>query len=371
MSVNGSQRAQPLVLVADDDDNMRLLTRESLEQAGFHVEEAEDGAQALSAVDLLQPDIVLLDVMMPQLDGFSVCRQLRTRPGGKHMPVLMVTGLDDSESINRGYDAGATDFISKPIKWTTLAYHVRYMLRAASAMVDLEKSNRVKDEFLGVMSHELRTPLNIIMGYTALIKDGAFGAEMNPEQQKALEIIVKQSDSLLGMINSIMEATKIESGASLLQIDDLSLVEFFDNLKSISVSPAHKEIALNWNYPTDLPPMRTDGEKLRHIVMNLINNAIKFTEQGSVTISVRVAQSEQLEVQVSDTGIGIAPELLPAIFDKFRQLDGSQTRDYGGVGLGLHIVKVFTNMLGGKIDVDSKPGHGSTFKLSFPLHLDA
>ena len=136
-------RANPLVLVADDDESMRLLMRESLEQAGFAVEEAEGGTEALAAFDRSRPDIVLLDVMMPEMDGFATCSRLRQRPDGEHVPVLMVTALDDAESINRAYDAGATDFISKPIKWATLGYHVRYMLRAARAMVDLSKSLEV------------------------------------------------------------------------------------------------------------------------------------------------------------------------------------------------------------------------------------
>jgi diguanylate cyclase (GGDEF)-like protein len=137
------QRTPPLVLVADDDDSMRLLIRESLEQAGLEVEEAENGVQALSLFERSQPDIVLLDVMMPRMDGFETCSEIRSRPGGGQVPVLMVTGLDDLDSIHRAYNAGATDFIAKPIKWPTLSYHVRYMLRAARALLELSNSLKV------------------------------------------------------------------------------------------------------------------------------------------------------------------------------------------------------------------------------------
>jgi diguanylate cyclase (GGDEF)-like protein len=133
-------RTSPLVLVADDDESMRLLMREALEQAGFDVAEADSGPEAVAAFDRWHPDIVLLDVMMPEMDGFTTCRRLRQLPSGEHVPVLMVTALDDAESINRAYDVGATDFIAKPIKWATLGYHVRYMLRAARAMADLSNS---------------------------------------------------------------------------------------------------------------------------------------------------------------------------------------------------------------------------------------
>jgi len=133
-------RTKPLVLVVDDDDSMRLLMREALEQSGFAVEEAESGPEALVIFDRARPDIVLLDVMMPEMDGFATCSRLRERSGGEHVPVLVVTALDDAESIGRAYDAGATDFIAKPIKWVTLGHHVRYMLRAARAMSDLNNS---------------------------------------------------------------------------------------------------------------------------------------------------------------------------------------------------------------------------------------
>ena len=129
-----------MVLVVDDDMTLRFLARESLEQAGFTVEEAEDGALVLAAFARLQPDIVLLDIDMPQVDGFTVCATLRHMPSGEHTPVLMMTGLDDVESINRAYEVGATDFITKPINWLILSHRVRYMLRASQTLADLRIS---------------------------------------------------------------------------------------------------------------------------------------------------------------------------------------------------------------------------------------
>jgi len=138
-----TSRSNPVILVADDDDSLRLLMHEALESSGFAVEEAENGVAALAAFDRTQPDVVLLDVMMPEMDGIVACAELRARPAGAHVPVLMVTGLDDMESIKHAYDAGATDFIVKPIKWPMLGYHVRYMLRAARAIVELNHSIEV------------------------------------------------------------------------------------------------------------------------------------------------------------------------------------------------------------------------------------
>src|SRR2546425_6092066 len=140
MTEEAPQKDRPVVLIADDDVTMRLLIRETLEQAGFTVAETEDGVQALSAFVRVRPDIVLLNVLMPKMDGFTTCATLRTLPGGAHTPVLMVTGLDDMESINQAYEAGATDFITKPLNWTVLGHRVRYLLRTSRAVEALRKS---------------------------------------------------------------------------------------------------------------------------------------------------------------------------------------------------------------------------------------
>ena len=137
-----ARRAQALVLVVDDDPMMRLLIGESLQQAGFAIEEAEDGLSALTAFERLQPDIVMLDVNMPGMDGFTVCTELRGMPVGNGVPVLMVTGLDDEASINRAYEVGATDFITKPINWPVLGHRVRYVLRASQALDDLRRTEQ-------------------------------------------------------------------------------------------------------------------------------------------------------------------------------------------------------------------------------------
>ncbi len=231
---------------------------------------------------------------------------------------------------------------------------------------DLEKANRVKDEFLGVMSHELRTPLNVIAGYTKIVQDGVLG-EINNEQVKALDKVTRHSNELLVMVNSIMDATKIEAGAVAIECDELPLSEFLDELKLLYEYPLGKDVSLRWDYTLLLPVIRTDRDKLKHILQNLINNALKFTEAGHVTVSARhIAGLDRIELSVADSGIGIAPEDLPLVFEKFRQLDASRTRSQGGVGLGLHIVKTFTEILGGTVGVRSQPQEGTVFTVTLP-----
>ncbi len=236
--------------------------------------------------------------------------------------------------------------------------------------IELKEANRVKDEFLSIMSHELRTPIATIMGYTRMVQTDMLG-EINQEQAQALGKVTKNSNELLAMINSIMEASKIEAGVSRVERREFDLVIFLDELKSFYFFPLGKELSFDWEYPSDLPAIRTDDAKLRNVLQNLIVNAIKFTERGCVTFSVSYsAETKMVVFKVSDTGIGIAKEALPVIFERFRQLDSSERRVYGGVGLGLHIVKKFTDMLGGTINVESEPGKGSTFTVHLPLNPD-
>jgi len=238
--------------------------------------------------------------------------------------------------------------------------------RTSRQAIALEKAHRVRDDFLSVMSHELRTPLNVISGYTKLVQEGMMG-EINTEQHKALHKVSRHADELLFMVNSIMNAAKIEGGAITVDYQEFFLTDLLDELKTLYDYPRGKEVNLEWNYPRDLPSMQSDRDKLKHILQNLINNALKFTDFGRVTVAAReIGKPTGVELTVADTGIGIPPEDLPLIFDRFRQLDGSRTRAHGGVGLGLHIVRTFTDLLGGTVKVSSKQGHGSTFIISFP-----
>ncbi|MGH7767508.1 MAG: ATP-binding protein [Candidatus Binatia bacterium] len=231
---------------------------------------------------------------------------------------------------------------------------------------DLIQANKAKDEFLSVMSHELRTPLNVIMGYAGMIKEGILGTT-NIEQERALEKVIGRSGDLLIMINQILQATSIEAGRVKIEKQELVLKEFLEGLKSNYEVRLNKGIAVNWDYPDDGLTVETDSAKLKHILQNLINNAIKFTAKGSVSITARyISEARAIEFKVVDTGIGISGEMLPSVFEIFHQVDSSETRTYGGVGIGLYIVKKYTDLLEGKIEVESALGKGTTFTLIIP-----
>jgi len=232
--------------------------------------------------------------------------------------------------------------------------------------VESDAANKLKGEFLSVMSHELRTPLSVAMGYAGMIKERVLG-EINSRQAEALDKVLRQGHDQLNMINSILYAASIHADAVKVERNDVEVNEILDDLKSTYAVILKKKITLVWDYPPQLPVIRTDVRKLRHILENLINNAIKFTDSGSVTVSVRsLPDAQVVQFKVTDTGPGISKDSLRIVFEMFQQGDGVERRLLGGVGLGLYIVKKFTELLGGTVEVESEFGKGSTFTITMP-----
>jgi signal transduction histidine kinase/HAMP domain-containing protein len=260
-------------------------------------------------------------------------------------------------------------FLTDITQQAAIALHnSRLYEQTKNQATELEKSNRIKDEFLGVISHELRTPLNIIMNCAEALKMGVFG-EITAEHEKGTEKIRTQASHLLSLINGILEITKIETGGTSLNLEPIDLNALSSELESdYAMVSKEKNLAVNWHMPANLPRITCDRIKLRQVIINLVNNAIKFTDEGSVDIFFRsVADEPFFEVSVADTGIGMADEFLPHIFDKFRQIDNSTTRNYSGTGLGLYLVKGFLDLLGGTIGVKSKVGEGTIFTVRIPV----
>jgi len=227
----------------------------------------------------------------------------------------------------------------------------------------LEKTNGIEMDFLAYTAHELRTPINAIIGYTGLIKDRIVG-EVTPRQNEVLENILTRSNDLIGMMNGLTDLSRLELKAMKVELGEVDLNRCMNDLKSTYEIPRKQAIELHWEYPSKLPILRTDGEKLKHILQNLIVNAIKFTKKGSVTVTVKpLANGRQFKFEVSDTGIGIAKKDLPHIFEKFMQANDGEAKASGSVGLGLYIAKKFTDLLGGTLKVKTAPGKGSTFTL--------
>ncbi len=392
----------PLALVADDDLIIRMFAREALEQAGWIVEEAEHGREAWAAFQRHTPDVVLLDVMMPEMDGFATCAALRQLPNGEHVPILIMTGLDDFDSITKAYDAGATDFIVKPFNAMLLTHRIRYMVRANQVLQELRTSQatltqardaaiegtRLKSEFLATMSHEIRTPMNGVLGMTDWLLDTTLTAE----QLDCAQTIRSSGEALMVIINDILDFSKVESGKLSLELLDFELPVFLNRVIALFTERAQRKgLVLTSQIADGVPSgLLGDPSRLQQILSNLLANAIKFSDHGTVFVQVEVDQrppEQRLEFlatrygetsadhnrvihvrfSVFDNGIGIAPSAFSKLFQPFVQADGSTTRKYGGTGLGLAICKQLVELMGGHIGAESELGSGSVFRFTVPL----
>jgi signal transduction histidine kinase len=226
---------------------------------------------------------------------------------------------------------------------------------------ELERANRTKLEFVSTMSHELRTPLNIIAGYGDMLRDDDF-----PDRDRALDGIRRANAELLELVEATLDLNRLESGSDQPQLAPIALQELWNELSTeLAAVPRATGVRLEWR-PVASVVLLSDRRKLKMILKNLVGNALKFTPRGRVDIDCRL-DAAHCVVTVSDTGIGIPAEHLTSVFEPFRQVDGSDRRHYGGVGLGLHIVRRLCGQLGANVAVTSQPGRGSTFTIRLPL----
>ena len=279
-----------------------------------------------------------------------------------------------SSRKQRYFDAEQKDHLMAVARQMSVALENRELFcNLQASRNELERANKVKDEFLSVMSHELRTPLSVVAGYSTMLRAEQLGP-LTKEQALGVDVIQRNSKELFTMIESIMNATKIEAGSMIAENDAVSAAELLTELKVTYDFPTGKKIRFEWRCSETLPLLWTDGRKLRQVLTNLINNAVKFTDDGSIVISAEEKVEENdgchrryIEFRVSDSGIGIPAEERDKIFERFHQVDSSTTRSFEGVGLGLYIVKSFTEMLNGRVSVCSEVGRGSTFTVLIPL----
>jgi signal transduction histidine kinase len=362
------------ILIVDDDPVVRALMRASLESEGFGVIEATDGVDACRQCAARRPDLLVVDVVMPQMDGFELCREIRRNQDWGFLPILMATGLDDVGSISKAFEAGATDFIGKPIQWMILNHRVRYMLRASQAFNEVrakrnvaEAASKAKTEFLANMSHELRTPLNAIIGFSQMMRDSALG----PLEEKYVEyagIIADSGQHLLSIINDVLDLAKTESNRLVLAEQDVDIAPVVELSSSIVRDMARKaEVRFEVELEAGLPALSADPAKLRQILINLLSNAIKFTPAGgSVSLTVKREAAGGVGFRVADTGIGITADQMQLVFTPFGQVDSKLARKYGGIGLGLPLTKRLIELHHGTMEIASQPGEGTVVTARFP-----
>jgi signal transduction histidine kinase len=248
-----------------------------------------------------------------------------------------------------------------------IARHAAAGLAHVGLIADLQSANQLKEEFMATMSHELRTPLNVIIGYTDLQIDGAFG-DLNHDHLDTLSRVREQAIQLLDLIQATLDTSRLERGLVSIELTEVGVPALAESLKA-QIPPSWRKatVELNWRIPSGLPSIRTDPNKLQIILRNLIHNALKFTHHGVVTVAaMRHPTKDQLSFVVQDSGVGIKAEHLSQIFEMFRQAPNGDG-NHGGVGLGLYIVKRLAGILGAEIDVSSAPERGATFRIHVPL----
>ena len=385
VAAEGKPRAR--VLLADDNADMRdYITR--LLGAQYDVEAVADGSAALSAARRQPPDLILADVMMPILDGFALLRELRGDTQLSAIPVVLLSARAGEEARVEGWNAGAHDYLVKPFSARELLARVESHLNLARvrreaddalqhslaseqrARAEAQRANRMKDEFLTTLSHELRTPLTAILGWSQIL--AGHGTPTAENLQRGLETIERNARAQIHLIEDLLDVSRISEGKLRLDVKPVALADVVEAAMA-SVRPAAeaKRIKIQTLLDRDNDQVTGDAARLQQVAWNLLSNAVKFTpKEGRIQVVLDLVKSHVV-LTISDNGEGIAPEFLPHVFDRFRQGDQTTTRAFGGLGLGLSIVRHLVELHGGTVHAASEGrGHGTTFVVELPLRLN-
>ena len=366
------------VLVVDDSAVMHEMVRDALGSAGYELEFCFSGNDALDRIRDCAPDLILLDRLMPGIDGLGVLRELQSDPNTRSIPVIMITACDRPAHVAEAFSVGAVDYINKPFAAIDVQARVASALRMydlqrelAEERVKAENARIAKSEFLANMSHEIRTPMTAILGFADVLADNI----TDPENVDAVETICRNGRYLLDIINDILDVSKIEAGKLQIEMIATAPKRVADDVLGLMRARAvEKGLSLEVNYATPIPEtILTDPVRLRQILINLIGNAIKFTDSGRVEVTMgrhfAYDGRSQISIAVADSGIGLDQHQIKKLFQPFSQADSSTTRQFGGTGLGLTICKRLAGLLGGDVTVESKPGEGSTFTVTIDARV--
>lgn len=394
------QTKEHRILVVDDEPINQKVLANHLGLQGYEVVPALNGIDALNALEKQRFDLVVLDVMMPEMSGYEVCERLRESFNMFELPVLMLTAKNQIGDFVRGLEAGANDYLTKPFDKRELLARVRTMISLREAVaaaltraaeLEQEKTrvaklrgdaeglareadearriSREKEDLLATMSHEIRTPLNAIIGYSEILHE-----DMEMEEQKEFvpDVLKIQSSAkhLLALINNILDLSKIERGKMELFYEDCRPTELSDALLyTIQPMIARNNNQLEIDVHENMETFRTDTMKLHQILLNLLSNAAKFTRRGKIKLEMSRLEEEpgKMRFTVSDTGIGMTKDQVGNLFQAYGQADCSTSKHYGGTGLGLVITKKLVEMMGGAIHVESELGWGTRFTVVLPF----
>lgn len=375
--------------VMQSDASFVILSKANESNSDFYFDSASETGQSLGAllaelkerlgrwIDKSRPSVVrdvtddpCYSKRADELVGFPV-RSLASTPlriGGQTLGMMGVlsakVGTFEERDLERlGAVAGA-------LAW--VIYNAESMGQIRALYEKLTEVNRLKGEFLATVVHELRTPVNIVIGNLDLLLGGFLG-ELNSRQIASLKTAMRNSGDALNLVSSLLDLSRLEAGQLVIRVEEFLLDDVWNELEFLfRIGLSGKDIRLTWESKGPLPSLKTDKVKIKGILSNIVFNAIKFTDRGEIQVcATPMRGGEAVELEVRDTGVGIPPEFLPSIFEPFRQVETSLTRSQGGAGLGLSIAKKLTDLLHGRIEVESEVGQGSVFRITLPARYAA
>lgn len=375
-----SSRSDKILVVDDSPDNVFLI-KTILEEEGYTISTAENGMSALAQLEASPCDLVLLDLMMPGMDGYEVTRRIRKEMNlQQYIPILLITA-HDAPNVAHGLDLGADDFIRKPVTLDELLARVRSLLRLKHSIDERDEIARQREDFVSRLTHDLRTPLVAAERMLTLLLQGALG-KLSPQMQEVFTIMARSNTNLLAMVNTLLEVYRFDAGRKTLALQPVNLGQLLKEVAGeLTPLAQEKALSINLDFFEESTKNTVIGDRLElhRLFTNLVGNAIKFTDSGSVTIRlssesqsdksysserfVNSNLSDYITIEVADTGPGIPPDEQASLFDRFRQ--GSHKRS--GSGLGLYLSRRIVEAHKGTILLKSELGKGSIFIVILPI----
>jgi len=359
-------RVKPRILAVDDVMQNLQVVGTMLRNEGYDVMPATSGVQALERVRVRTPDLILLDLMMPEMDGLEVCQRLKADPATCQIPIIFLTASNEMEHLVKGFEAGAVDYVTKPFNGAELLARVRTHLELKLARERLREMNDEKNEFMGIVAHDLRNPLGAIQGYAEMILDEH---EMNREEIDSCVSRIHETARRMGdMVRNLLDANRIERGdleVRLTAVDLGPLVRKLADSYHARAAAKHQNLL----FEEENAPLvaLADPNQVLQVIENLISNAVKYSPQGK-DILVRLARVDgMVRCQVTDQGPGLSAEDQKKLFGKFARLSAKPTGDEHATGLGLSIVKRMVEAMNGRVWCESELGKGATFVAAFPV----
>lgn len=372
-----NERKDPVILVVDDtEDNLDLLEF-ALKRKPVEMLRATSGKECLIRAKENQPDVILLDIQMPEMDGFETLKHLRANPVTARIPVIFLTAQrKDPESIEAGLMMGADEYLTKPIDTDELLVRTKTLVKIKRIEAELE---RTKADFMAMLVHDLRSPLAGIKDVIEFIRELEKTKEsLTPDHFTLLAASQESAERMLQLINNLLDISKFEAGKITLHKEPVEMSLVIDRaVKQIDFQYRQKSISLHVDVKDDVGRAHIDAGKVGQVVMNLLSNALKFTPNGGHVQIVaereeaKVAGLDQnqevISVTVKDTGMGIPPEELPTVFERYKQASTAKRVRQKGTGLGLAICKLIVEAHGGTVGVESEPGKSTTFRFTIPV----